>query len=512
MESKGLFEKLQEYAETDNYPYHMPGHKRRQLGKLPTELLGIDITEIDGFDNLHQAEGILHTLQERANALYQAEETFYLINGSTGGILSAVSAALPEGGHLLMARGCHKSVYHAVYLRRLRVTYLYSELVPGFDFSEAVTAGEVESALQGKPDIGAVLIVSPTYEGRIADVRAIADVVHRRGIPLIVDEAHGAHLGFAEGFAEGSCTCGADLVIHSVHKTLPALTQTALLHVNGDLIDRERLKRFLHIYQSSSPSYLLMAGIDDAIDIVERRGRELFAKFRFLYGSMLEHLQVCKRLRFVPKRDVEQGRQDIGKLIIATDRAGVSGQWLYDALRERFHLQCEMAAGNYCLAMFTLADDETAYERVEQALLSLDEELEGSAEPQSVGMGGASRQFATSTKETRVGETRAEEAATGETDAVGATEWLRPMIACPLTEAWDAPWELSGLSAAIGRPAADFVNLYPPGIPILVPGEILTEEICRRLLEYHRQRLNLQGIVVKEEGLYIKILQEKAEK
>lgn len=480
MESRGLFEKLQEYAETDYYPYHMPGHKRKQLGKLPSKLLELDITEIDGFDNLHQAEGILAALQERANALYHADGTFYLVNGSTAGILSAVSAALPEGGHLLMARGCHRSVYHAVYLRGLRTTYLYPGLVSGFDFSEAVTAGEVESALLREPDIGAVLIVSPTYEGRIADVRAIADVVHRRGIPLIVDEAHGAHLGFAEGFEEGSCTCGADLVIHSVHKTLPALTQTALLHVNGELIDRERLKRFLHIYQSSSPSYVLMAGIGDAMDIVEQRGRELFPKFAFLYLRMLERLEKCRRLQFVPRRDTESGRQDIGKLIIATGRAGVSGQWLYDVLRERFHLQCEMAAGNYCLAMFTLADDETAYERMERALFTLDEELAG----------GAAGQAAVScAAEKREG-----------------TDLQRPVIACPLAEAWNAPWELTELTDAIGRPAADFVNLYPPGIPILAPGEILSGEICRQLSEYHRQNLNLQGIVVRDGQLCIKIL------
>lgn len=481
MEYRGLFEQLQEYGKSGCYPYHMPGHKRRQLGKLPASLLEIDITEIDGFDNLHQPEGILLSLQERANALYHAEESFYLINGSTAGILSAVSAALPEGGHLLMARGSHRAVYHAVYLRRLRASYLYSQPVHGFDFCEAVTAEEVELALQQEPDTGAVLIVSPTYEGRIADVRAIADVVHRRGIPLIVDEAHGAHLGFAEGFAEGSCTCGADLVIHSVHKTLPAPTQTALLHVNGNLIDRERLKRFLHIYQSSSPSYPLMAGIGDAMDIVAQRGQELFARFHFLYGRMLRHLQSCKRFRFVSGEDVERGRQDVGKLIIATDRAGVSGQWLYDALRERFHLQCEMAAENYCLAMFTLADDETAYERMEEALFVLDEERSGASD---------SRNAETDLKE------RQREAETV----------CRPVIAYPLAEAWDKPWEWVDLAEAAGHPAVEFVNLYPPGIPILAPGEVFTDEISCRLADYHQKKLKLQGVEVRENHLSVKIL------
>lgn len=485
MNQMGLFEQLREYQKTDCYPYHMPGHKRKQLGKMPQELLGIDITEIDGFDNLYQAEGVLRTLQEQANALYHAEETFYLVNGSTGGILSAVSAALPEGGRLLMARGCHQSVYHAVYLRRLQATYLYPPMVEGFDFYEAVTAEEVRQALESEPDIGAVLIVSPTYEGRIADVRAIAKIVHERGIPLIVDEAHGAHLGFAPGFAEGSCTCGADLVIHSVHKTLPAPTQTALLHVNGNLIDRRRLKRFLRIYQSSSPSYVLMAGIEDAMNIVMKQGQERFARFCFLYRTMSEHLQKCRCLRFVSPDDMEQGRHDVGKLIIDTVMAGVSGQWVYDALRGRFHLQCEMAAENYCLAMFTVADDEEAYRRMEHALFELDRELENSLNERSDVARRPDMEDAVRPKR---------------------SDPARPVIACPLGEAWDGAWTMTKLSEAIGLAMVEFVSLYPPGIPILVPGEILTEEIYDRLIEYEKQNLNLQGIIKQGEDVYIRVL------
>lgn len=476
-QKRGLLEKLRDYKKSDYYPYHMPGHKRRQLGKLPEDILGLDITEIDGFDNLHQAEGILRRLQEEANELYQAEETFYLINGSTGGILSAVSAVLPEGGHLLMARNSHKSVYHAAYLRKLRITYLYPERVQGFDFCEAVTAEQVEQALKQEPDIGAVLIVSPTYEGRIADVREIAQVVHRKGVPLIVDEAHGAHLGFAKGFAPGSCTEGADLVIHSVHKTLPALTQTALLHVNGSLVDRERLRRFLHIYQTSSPSYLLMASIEDAMGIVGQE-QERFDRFLIRYQQMLTHLQECRVLRFVPWQDVEQGRQDIGKLVIATDRAGVSGQWIYDELREKYHLQCEMSAGTYCLAMFTLADDEEAYTRMERALIQIDSEL-------------AERPPLLPKMDTRP-------------ERIFST----PNIAYSFAEAWDMPCKMTRLSDSINCPVAEFINLYPPGIPLLVPGEVMTEEFYGEIVEDRAQGLNIQGIVEQEGDCFVKVIEE----
>ncbi len=203
-----LFEELRKHSESDIYPYHMPGHKRRPFGMLPGELSRIDITEIDGFDNLHQPEGILDGLQREAAGLYGAEESFYLVNGSTCGILSAVSCALPEGGHILMARNCHRSAYHGIYLRGLRATYLYPPYLEEYGIYDALEPEEVRRALEREPDIGAVLVVSPTYEGRISDIRAIADIVHERGIPLIVDEAHGAHLAWPTVFRKIAASRG----------------------------------------------------------------------------------------------------------------------------------------------------------------------------------------------------------------------------------------------------------------------------------------------------------------
>ena len=200
-----LLDKLDRYSKEDIYPYHMPGHKRRCWGKLPEEMYRRDITEIEGFDDLHHPEEILKALQEHAAILYGADESFYLVNGSTSGILSAVSAMLPAGGHILMARNCHKAAYHAVYLRNLSVTYLYPEVMEMYDIPDAISPDQIRKALEQETDIGAVLIVSPTYEGRISDIKGIAEAVHEKGIPLIVDEAHGAHLGFSSDFAPNSC-------------------------------------------------------------------------------------------------------------------------------------------------------------------------------------------------------------------------------------------------------------------------------------------------------------------
>lgn len=475
-----LLDKLKRNRDSGIYPYHMPGHKRRPFCDLNQELCGIDITEIDGFDNLHQPTGILAQLQQQAAELYGAEESFYLVNGSTSGVLSAISAALPRGGHILMARNCHKSAYHGIYLRNLKVSYIYPPVLTGYDIFDAISPEQIQTALEAEPEISAVLIVSPTYEGRIADIRRIAEIVHERNIPLIVDEAHGAHLGLTGESPENSCQAGADLVIHSVHKTLPALTQAALLHVNGPRIDRERLRRFLRVYQTTSPSYLLMASIDNALRFIEQEGCEAFSIFAESYGNMLEDLKICKQLRILPW---EKRRQDIGKLVISVKDTGMTGKELYDILLHRYGLQLEMAAESYALAMFTVNDGPEAYERMILALLEIDHEL---------------------------GQRKGAEAS--ETFKQNSMLFTKPISEIPLAKAWDMETEKVELTESAGNCAGEFINLYPPGVPVLVPGEEITEELCVRIQGWILSGLTVQGVEKRKDEIYIKILKEAGKK
>ena len=211
-----LYEKLKEYAEADYYPFHMPGHKRR-MGQMCSPYQ-IDITEIDGFDNLHHAEGIIKECEEKAASLYGSEETHLLVNGSTGGILSAIAGCTRRGGKIAVARNCHKSVYHAVSINQLQAVCLYPEFLELWGINGGILPQDVEKLLKEEPDIQAVVITSPTYEGIVLDVQAIAKIVHSQNIPLIVDEAHGAHFYFYEKFPRGALQCGADVVINSIHK------------------------------------------------------------------------------------------------------------------------------------------------------------------------------------------------------------------------------------------------------------------------------------------------------
>lgn len=489
---------LQAYGESDYYPLHMPGHKRRLFGNMPPEALKMDITEIDGFDNLHDADGILKEAQEEAAALYGAEESFFLVNGSTCGILSAVSAALQEGQRILITRNCHKSVYHAAYLRNLTISYLYPKIIEAYDICEAVTAVEVEEALQKEKNVGAVLVVSPTYEGRIAEIEKIAETVHQRGIPLIVDEAHGAHLGLYEGFAQNSCRLGADLVIHSVHKTLPAMTQTALLHVNGRLIDRDRLRRFLHIYQSSSPSYVLMAGIQNALCLASEKA--YFAAFETEFQKMREQLLKCKVLKILAADRKTAGRsvrQDMGKVVVSCKGAPISGQELYDTLRLSYHLQLEMAAETYVLAMFTVGDTKEGFERFTRAILEIDGRLADRA--------AWNMEMKSGCKE----ENLRQQKSSLEISACGR----RLQEGMPFAKAWEASGEGKTewvpLPGAAGRMAGEFVNLYPPGTPLAVPGEIYSEALLQEIDHFVKEGLNVQGIRREGEKIVIPVLKNE---
>ena len=213
----------------------MPGHKRNRASSADDFLFERDITEISGFDNLHHAEGILKEAQEYAAQIYGTKKCFFSVNGSTAALLAAVSASVNKGGKILVARNCHKAVYHAIYLRELVPTYIYPQSDNDLGINGSISVSRVERYLEENPKIEAVLITSPTYDGVVSDVRKIAETAHKHGIPLIVDEAHGAHFRFSDYFPVSAADLGADVVIQSFHKTLPAMTQTAVLHLCSDV-------------------------------------------------------------------------------------------------------------------------------------------------------------------------------------------------------------------------------------------------------------------------------------
>ena len=249
-----LHDDISSYLSRDLYAFHMPGHKRNPEFDSMNGLFARDLTEVDGADDLHCPQGIIKDAQERAAKLYDADEAYFLVNGSTAGLLTAISASAPAGTKVIVARNCHKAVYNAVFLRDLCPVYVCPAFDEAFGINGSVFPDEIEKAIAANPDAKAVILTSPTYDGVVSDIKTIAEIVHKNNMILIVDAAHGAHHGFHPAFPDSAVHLGADAVVVSLHKTLPSPTGTAMLLLKGDRVSRSRVRRFLDVYETSSPS------------------------------------------------------------------------------------------------------------------------------------------------------------------------------------------------------------------------------------------------------------------
>ena len=512
---KTIYEALKEYGRSDAYPFHMPGHKRR-MGWLDNPF-AVDITEIDGFDNLHCAEGIILEAQKRAAHFAHAQESFFLVNGSTCGILSAISTCVKRGGKILMARNSHKSAYHAVFLRDLEVTYLYPQVVETYGIHGGYDKEEIERRLEEEREIQAVFLTSPTYDGVVSDIQGIAKIVHRFGIPLIVDEAHGAHFGIAPGFPKSAVEQGADLGIESLHKTLPSLTQTAILHRNGSLINREKLKKCLQIYQTSSPSYVFIAVMDQCVCQMEKNGVQMFenlSKNLSLFRERTKGLSVIQ----IPGEELK-GKDgvfdfDPSKLIISLRKSEKSGKWLMEKLRREYHLELEMASGDYALAMTSVGDSAEGFQRLAEALCKIDQELrieckatqENEIQEKEMQQEDRDRYHLqkTDVKNTDISET--DDLKIDVQKMMFSLKKIESVMRISQME--DATLESVKWHESVGRISGEYAYLYPPGIPLIVPGERITQEFVQQIQFYRGRQFQIQGLA-DEAGQTIRVASEE---
>lgn len=449
-----LYSMLLKNADSHIYPFHMPGHKRNT--KLMPEInpYAIDITEIDGFDDLHHARSCIENAQKKAAGLFGAEETHFLINGCTGGILAAVSACTKQGDTVLLARNSHRSVYNALLINRLKPVYIWPENGE-CEIAGGITAEQVEETLKNNRDISCVFITSPTYEGVVSDIEGIAKAVHAHNIPLIVDEAHGAHMGFSDIFPESAVKLGADIVIHGIHKTLPSFTQTALVHVQGELVDRNSLKKYLSIYQSSSPSYILMGSADYAVTYLCHEGVRKYNEYKERLIKLYQRLSELQNIYVLP-----YGKsRDASKIVVCTDKTRMTGHECYNILREKYMLQPEMSSLHYVILMTSVCDSDEGFERLCSALFEIDK-------------------------------TAAADAGKVPKAAFAA----HSDIAMMMYEAEEKASERIRISESCGRISSEMLYVYPPGIPIIVPGERITKEILALIRQYRVFGYEFQGM------------------
>ena len=493
-----LYKELIKYSQSDVYPFHMPGGKRSpqwQETGLPYQY---DITEVEGFDDLHHGVGLIKELEERARQVYGSDKTALLVNGSTSGLLAGIMACTNKGDKVLVGRGSHKSIYHGIFLNELEAVYLYPDYDKEKEIPLEINPEEVRCALEKDASIKAVIVTSPTYDGVVSEIEEIARVVHQRGIPLIVDEAHGAHFGLSDGFPRNSNALGADLVIHSLHKTLPSLTQTALIHKNGNLVDWEKVRFYLQLFQSSSPSYILMSSIDVCISMLEdiERREKSFKEYKKRLEGARERLRRLSKLELI-----ETKNYDPSKILISAKKVEKTGLELYQVLLEKYQLQMEMVTGSTVLAMTSVADRDEGFERLVKALEEMDQEeidqeealkedalkeeaLKEDALKEKAFREGVLKQRALEKKERKKKE----------------MSWQFPKLeqVSSIYQALREEKNPSSKTLPFGEcennVSMEFVYLYPPGIPLIVPGERISREAVQILLQYEELGYRIKGV------------------
>lgn len=452
-----LYDKLKEYSECGVYPFHMPGHKRNPMlcdSIMPYE---IDLTEIDGFDNLHNAEGCILEVQALAEKLYNVKKAFLLVNGATGGILSAVRAMTSRGDKVLVARNSHKSVYNAIELCGLQPEYIIPPIDEKFGINCSITPAQVEKAINNTPDAKLLIITSPTYEGVVSDIAEICRVAHLHNIKVLVDEAHGAHFPFSESFPSEAVQSGADVAVASLHKTLPSLTQTALLLASSSTLI-EPLAENLAIFETSSPSYVFMSAIEKCLKLCENS--KAFGEYIKRLNSFSEKCKDFKNIKVLCYGDDSVKNHsffafDFSKITVSVKGLNINGVQLANSLRNDFKIEPEMVCSDYVLLITTVCDTDDGFFRLFNALQSIDEKC--------------------SVKEINPIPIRT----------------AHPKIALSPCECCNKEGSFVELKSSINKVSLEYVWAYPPGIPILAKGEVITQEIVDTVFAQIKNGINI---------------------
>ncbi|MGL4607671.1 MAG: aminotransferase class I/II-fold pyridoxal phosphate-dependent enzyme [Eubacteriaceae bacterium] len=446
--------------------FHMPGHKRK---KVWNDLFSYDITEIPGGDNLHDPQGVIKEVQEKISEIYGSKASGLLVNGTTTGIQSAILGSCCPGEKLIVPTNCHRSVYGALALGRVHGLFITPEIHPIYGFGEKVTLEKVEEAIKKNPEVKGMIITNPTYYGSISDLKKIGDFLHQENKFLIVDEAHGAHLRFSEKLPLDAIAAGGDVVIQSTHKILGSMTQSSLIHFQGNRVNQERIRHFLSILQSSSPSYPLMISIEEAVDEASLKGKSVFE------AIIKNHEDYCKYQNPqdpITLYDPGNLSYDRSKWLFITN--GISGTAVEKRLLENHGIQCELSGANHVLGMTGIGTTPEDLEELIKGIEAINLEVRSWDKEKKQGCG-----------------------------------IITPTEICLDIPLWEGMYyekkEWVSLEAAVGRIVGDFIIPYPPGIPILLPGSRMTEETMKNIKGLLEKEMAVVGM---REGKEILVLKE----
>lgn len=467
-----LISALKRYISDGTVRFHMPGHKGGQaipdylVKFLGNRVFAADVTNVPGLDDLHQSRGVIREAQELAAETFGADRTYFLVNGSSCGLQALVMAACGPGERILAPRNIHRSILSGIILSGAVPVFFTPEYDCEYKIPLGACPEKIALCLDQNPGVKAVLLVTPTYHGITSDVASIAEIAHGRGIPLLVDEAHGPHLSFHGDLPPSALEGGADASVQGTHKILSAFTQASMLHLKSRLIERQRLEAALKLLQSTSTSYLLLASLDAAREQAAACGRYYIQGALDLAGYLRNEINQIKPLSSfgaeITGRPGVHGF-DPAKVTISVRRLGVTGLWAEQWLREKYKIQVEMSDLLNLLLIVTFGNLRFDADLLLEALRDM-------VECVKLNLAGAfPRQI-----------------------APDPLPGIPDLVITPREAFW-APVAAVSLPEAAGRVSAETIACYPPGIPVICPGERITGEIVDYLAGLRSVGMHFQG-------------------
>lgn len=433
-----MYARITDYGKNDCVRFHMPGHKGR--GEILKDAYLADITELSFSDNLNYPKDVIKNAEKYASELFSSKDTIFTVNGSTAGLMSAIMYFVKQGEKLLLPYDSHISCYYGAMHAGCEVVRCgVSDNVTGASLED------VKKTIEKERGIKACVLTTPTYFGFGIDIKSIVSYLHENNIAVIADESHGAHFTFSDGYPMSALEAGADIVIHSAHKSIGALTQTALVHINNANIKSEDIRFYLRSVQSTSPSYVLICSVIDAIEKL-KNANQVLENVRLWYNNILEIISKLDNIKMLVGNNADYMK-------ICVEVCANVNEFV-QILTEKYHIVPEMVYDNKVVFMSGLYSEKTDYDRLSEALCEIDKMLSTSKMIKKTGKLPQTKSVMT------------------------------------IKQASDKPSEELSLNNSMGRISSSFVNVYPPGAPCLVPGEIITEEI----IEYINNSDNVEGI------------------
>ena len=453
-----IINKLNDIVDEDLISFHVPGHK---LGKIYNRLgytsiiekiYKMDTTEIIETDNLHSPDGIIKESQKRASKAFKSDKTYYLVNGTTCGIQASIMTVCSPKDKLIVNRDCHQSVINGCILGDVKPIYINSNINKKNNIIEGINIDEVINVIDSNLDARAILLTYPTYYGCTYDLKSICDYAHNRNMIVIVDEAHGAHLGLSDKLPKTSLEQGADIVIQSTHKTLPSFTQSSMLHINGNRVDNNKLEMNLRIMQSSSPSYSLMSSLELAVDIYINNGKELMKELLVNIDNFKDSIKDNIPIDIYNDYDKT-------KIFIESKKLGLTGYKLEEILRYKYNIQVELSNYYGVLLICTIGNVSSDFELLKKSLIDIYDKynkdifLEEVIYPRDI-----------------------------------------PIQVLTPREAFYKPKKSVKIYDSIGMISGEYIIPYPPGISLLSPGEIISKDIIDYVVYCNQNGMSVSGM------------------